>query len=151
MFPIGTTTVSCKSTDSAGNVGEKKFTVTVLPRPTLVVTLSPGMLWPPNHKMVDITAAITATTANGPAPILTLISVASSEPDDGLGDGDTANDIQGATIGSDDRTFQVRSERAGNGPGRVYTFTYQAVNPTYPNSFTIVTATVTVPHDQSGE
>lgn len=29
VFPIGTTTFTCSSTDKAGNVGKKKFTITV--------------------------------------------------------------------------------------------------------------------------
>jgi hypothetical protein len=46
--------------------------------------------------------------------------VASDEPDDGLGDGDTNNDI---VIGADCRSVQLRAERAGTGDGRVYTIT----------------------------
>jgi uncharacterized repeat protein (TIGR03803 family) len=150
-FPISTTTVTCKSTDKAGNTGEKKFTVTVVKPPTLTVKLSPGLLWPPNHKMVTIAATITATNGSGPAPTVTLVSITSNEPDNGLGDGDTANDIQGASFGTNDRSFQLRAERAGRGPGRVYTVTYKVVNPAYPTIFTTVVGTVIVPHDIDGD
>ena len=57
---------------------------------------------------------------------MTLLSVTSNEADDGLGDGDTAGDIQDATIGTDDRDVSLRAERSGTGTGRVYTLTYQA-------------------------
>jgi hypothetical protein len=53
-----------------------------------------------------------------------LLSVTSSEPDEGLGDGDFPDDIQGEVIGTDDRHFQVRRERTAQGPARVYTVTY---------------------------
>ncbi|MSO56320.1 MAG: HYR domain-containing protein [Acidobacteria bacterium] len=151
-FPVGTTVVNCRSVDSRGNVGRAIFTVTVVNKPpTLVVALSPGVLWPPNHKMVTIDATIVATTAVGPAPIVTLVSITSNEPDNGLGDGDTANDIQGATYGTNDRVFQLRAERSGKGNARVYTVTYKATDASNSSIFTIVSATVTVPHDMRGK
>jgi uncharacterized repeat protein (TIGR03803 family) len=151
-FPVGTTVVNCRSLDTRGNVGRASFTVTVVNTPpTLVVTLSPGVLWPPNHKMVTINATIVATTGAGPAPIVTLVSITSSEADNGLGDGDTANDIQGATYGTNDRVFQLRAERSGKGNGRVYTVTYKATHALSPGIFTLASATVTVPHDMSGK
>ena len=36
------------------------------------------------------------------------------------------DDIQGAALGTDDREFDLRSERKGNGDGRVYSVTYRA-------------------------
>ena len=71
---------------------------------------------------------------------VTLVSVTSNEPDDGLGDGDTADDI----VILDDLTFNLRAERSGTGEGRVYTITYQATDAC--GNSTIATATVTVPH-----
>lgn len=148
-FPVNDTTiVNCTSADTRGNTSQKSFTVTVVTKPpSLTVTLSPGVLWPPNHKMVTIRATIVATSEAGPAPIVTLVSITSNEPDNGLGDGDTANDIQGAAYGTGDRVFQVRAERAAKGSGRVYTVTYKAASPLNPSIATLVTATVTVPHD----
>ena len=56
------------------------------------------------------------------------MSVTSNEPDNGLGDGDTSNDISGAGLGTDDRSVQVRAERSGTGTGRVYTFVYRVTD-----------------------
>jgi hypothetical protein len=57
-------------------------------------------------------------------PIVRLVSITSNEPDNGLGDGDTAGDIE---IRSDGKIF-LRAERSGGGNGRVYTLTYSATD-----------------------
>ena len=44
--------------------------------------------------------------------------------------------------------FKVRSERSGMGTGRVYTVVYTAMDSS--GNEKTATATVTVPHDQSG-
>ena len=147
FFPVGVTTVTCESVDSRGNTSTKTFMVTVTTRPpTLQVALSPGVLWPPNHKMVTINATIAAASEAGPVNV-SLVSIASNEPDNGLGDGDAVDDIQGEMIGTDDRTFRLRAERSAKGNDRVYTVTYQAVLNSNPSITTTTTATVTVPRD----
>lgn len=47
------------------------------------------------------------------------VSVNSNEPDNGLGDADTPNDIQGASTGTAEPSFHIRAERAGAGCGRI--------------------------------
>jgi predicted extracellular nuclease len=106
------------------------------------LSVSPNTLWPANHKYVDVTATVVAVDNFDPNPTVTLISVTSNEPDNGLGDGDTANDI----VIVDDFTFQLRAERSGTGTGRIYTITYQVTDAC--GNSTIATATVTVPHSQ---
>jgi sugar lactone lactonase YvrE len=95
--------------------------------PTLSVNLSPSILWPPNHQMVEVTASfqITGTCTD---PLMTLVSATSSEEDDLPGhqpDGDTIGDIQGADIGTDDRNVLLRAERNGDSWGRTYTLSWQ--------------------------
>jgi hypothetical protein len=116
--------------------------------PTLSLSLSPDTINANNHKMVAITAMITVADACDPAPSLKLLSVTSSDPDNGTGDADTPNDIQDANVGTDDREFSVRAERGGNVGERVYTVTYEASDAL--GNATEASATVTVPHDQSG-
>ena len=92
------------------------------------VSLSPNPLWPPNHKMVNVAASIQISDSCDTRPDVELVSIFSNEADNGLGDGDTSDDIQGASFSTDDRQFSLRAERAGNGSGRVYTITYWATD-----------------------
>jgi hypothetical protein len=78
-------------------------------------------LWPPNHKMVNVTVNAGVTDAVG-VTSLKIVRVTSSEPDNGLGDGDTAGDI----VITGNLTLQLRAERSGNGNGRTYTITVEA-------------------------
>ena len=114
--------------------------------PQVTVTLSPSALWPPNHRLVEVTATVAVTDDHDPHPTVTLVSITSSEPDNGLGDGDTANDVQGADFGTDDRSFLLRAERSGTGPGRTYTVTYEARDAA--GNATTVTRKVLVTHDK---
>jgi uncharacterized repeat protein (TIGR01451 family) len=111
--------------------------------PKLTLALSQTRLWPPDHKLITINASISVTDNCDPNPRVRLVSVTSNEPDNGLGDGDTANDVQGAALGTDDRTFQLRAERSGRGTGRVYTVTYEASDAS--GNTTTQQQTVTVP------
>ena len=108
--------------------------------PTLSVTLSPATIWPPDNKLVAVTAAITVKDDYDPAPEIQLVSITSNETL-------AAGDIQGATVGTDVRQFQLKAARAGNNlAGRIYTVTYSATDGSGNKS--IATATLTVPHDQ---
>lgn len=90
--------------------------------PSIVsVTPSPSVLTVPNHKMVPVSVSVVATDDTDPAPVAKITSVTSSEPDNGLGDGDTVNDIR--ITGP--LTVELRAERAGKGPGRTYTITVE--------------------------
>jgi hypothetical protein len=152
-FPLGSSTVTWTARDDSGNTGSatQKVTIVDTTPPDLTVVLSPTVLWPPNHKLVEITASITVRDVCDPNPTVRLVSITSNEPDNGQGDGDTTGDIQGAAIGTDDRTFLLRSERSGPGGGRVYTVTYEASDHSTPPNTTRRTATVTVPKNQSAK
>jgi hypothetical protein len=144
-FPIGDTTVTWTATDDSGNASSDTQLVSVVDTtpPVLTLTLSPTELWPPNHTMRNIHATITVTDVCDATPTVRLVSITSDEPDEGLGDGDFAGDIQGVAAGTDDRDFSLRSERSGGGDGRVYTVTYEAEDDH--GNVATVQATVTVP------
>ncbi|MFC5652644.1 CehA/McbA family metallohydrolase [Paenibacillus solisilvae] len=144
----GQHTLTYWSVDKAGNV-EAPHTVTVnidKTAPTLKVVLDKTMLWPPNHKLVAITASVNAVDNTVPVDSVALTSITSNEPDSGLGDGDLPNDIQGTAYGTFDKAFMLRAERSKK---RVYTVTYTATDKA--GNKTSASATVTVPHDQSGQ
>jgi len=132
--------------DAAGNVGSAVATVSNIDKtaPTLTVRANTNTLFPPNHKLVDIRFSWNAQDNGAGIAGVKLISVTSNEPDNGLGDGDVAGDIQGADLGTADEVIQLRAERSGKGTGRVYTITYEATD-LAGNSVTAST-TVTVPH-----
>lgn len=107
--------------------------------PRLSVAVSPNVLWPPNHKMVKITAAISVKDDFDQNPLITLVSVVSNPPGN-------SGDIS-ADVGTAAATFSVMSARkGGNKAGRVYTATYSAKN--YCGGVSTAAATVAVPHDQ---
>ena len=146
FFGVGTTDVVFTATDAYGNAAQCTSSVTIADTtpPEISLSLSPDVLWPPNHKLETVTASVEVTDVCDPSPTFVLSDVVSNEPDNGTGDGDTANDIQGASIGSADTSLRLRKERSGSGTGRVYTATYVASDAA--NNTATATGTVSVPH-----
>lgn len=104
-------------------------------------------LWPPNHKMHDITLddCITEIIDCDDEVDARVLWVSSDEADNERGDGNTHDDV---AIVSDD-TVSVRSERSGGGNGRVYVIGFELVDDE--GNATEGTCDVWVPHDQSGK
>jgi hypothetical protein len=142
----GTYTFTLTVSDGFGGVNADSVTVVVrdTTAPSLLFTLSPNDLFPPNHKLAPIVASVAASDICDPSPSIQLISITSNEADDGLGDGDTTGDIQEADIGTNDTSFLLRAERSGTGTGRIYTVTYRATDAS--SNTTVKTATVFVRH-----
>ncbi len=109
--------------------------------PEFEFSVMPTMLWPPDHKMVEITPSWTVSDDCVSTPDVSLVSIVANEGDDTIGDGHTSNDIQ---IGEDGSIY-LRSERTGTGNDRIYTITYQAVDDC--GNVTIRSAIVSIPHD----
>ena len=107
--------------------------------PAVTCSVSPNVLWPPNHKMVTVKAAVDVSDSlSGPGGF-TLIAVTSNEPIE-------AGDIEAFALGTPAATGQLRADRFGGGSGRVYTLTYQGVD--IAGNSALCSTTVTVPHDQ---
>ena len=136
----GTLTILARSVDREGNVEDppvsQTFSIDKTP-PTLVVTVTPSVLWPPNNKLVTIYPTVQVSDNLDPNPTVKLVSITSSEPDSGLGD----------IVVQPDGTVLLRAERLGNDKnGRTYTITYSAQDAA--GNITIKSVMVTVPHNR---
>jgi hypothetical protein len=89
--------------------------------------------------MVEVKVNVKVSDDFDANPTVKLLSITSNESDNGLGDGDTAGDIE---IKPDGRIF-LRAERSGGGNGRVYTLTYSATDSA--GNVTISTTQVRIP------
>ncbi len=136
-FPKGTTTVIATATDTSGNTATRSFTVTVVDNQPPAITgasANPSVLWPPNHKMVDVTVNYSPTDSCG-QPACQISSVICNEP-----------------ISSSDYTIvdghhvKLSADRLGSGNGRIYTITITCADASGNSSSQAVK--VTVPHDQ---
>ena len=98
-------------------------------------TANPSVLWPPNHKFVDVSIGYTATdTCGTAAPVTCSLSVASNEGSSADWSVVDAHDVQ------------LRAERSGDGGDRTYTVTITCSDTAGASSNAAVT--VTVPHNQ---
>ncbi|HEX6190380.1 MAG TPA: alpha/beta fold hydrolase [Pyrinomonadaceae bacterium] len=80
-------------------------------------------LWPPNHKMSEI--SILGVTDPECDPVSVFVTrITQDEPTNGAGDGNTCPDADG--VGTP--IARVRSERNGGGNGRVYTIYFAATD-----------------------
>lgn len=137
------------------------------------VTVSPDTLWPPNHKMVNVTVSYADTEndggATGETTMVTITGVSETDgtttsnaevPDTLKGSGAPGtvqgpDAVPGATApGSDPSSpataqVQLRAERSGtdgHGSGRTYAITVSCMDSNEPGNST-ATVDVFVPHD----
>jgi len=142
-YALGSTSVLLTVTDPKGAFGQATGVVTVVDQTGPDVSgLSPSTtsLWPPNHKMVDVTVNYGATDNCSAASC--VLSVSSNEAVNGSGDGNTATDW----LVVDAHHVQLRAERSGNGAGRIYTITLTCTDAA--GNKTVRTSTVLVAHNQ---
>ena len=153
-LPLGSHVITLQVTDSEGEMATDDVMVEIVDTtpPTISFVLDPDMLWPPNHDMHEVYADVTAADTCGEVTVA-LVSVTSSQPDNGLGDGDTVDDIQGVDAGTADFWFMLRAERQGPWPvenpgmypGRTYTVMYSVVDGS--GNAAEASGEVLVPHD----
>jgi hypothetical protein len=143
-FPLGTTTVTGKATDASGNEAVCATSVIVVDQePPTVSALSVSSaepLWPPNHRMVDVTVGYGASDNCGGSSC--VLSVSSNEPVTAAGDDNTAPDWEVV----DAHHVRLRAERSNAGIGRTYTITLTCTDAA--GNRTVRSATVFVPHDR---
>lgn len=146
IFPVGTTTDVCTATTQSNSTTTCSFPITVNDVQGPVITgaaASLTTLWPANHQMTDVSISYsTADNCSLPGAISCVLSVASNEPVNGLGDGDQSPDW--TVVNSN--LVKLRAERSGTGTGRVYTVTITCTDQAGRSSSQNVT--VNVPHSQ---
>ena len=149
----GAHSITVKATDGAGNQTDKTVTFTVIDNTLPTITLNGNVitLWSPDHTYanVQVSDLVAGASDNCDAGVnlssVYISRVTSDEPENGSGDGTTFDDI---LIAADCRSVQLRSERAGNGNGRVYTITFKVTDGS--GNVGTATAKVTVPNSQNG-
>lgn len=145
FFPTGYTLNTFLLTNAEGQTATCSFYVYVYGAydPPIISGIADELppLWPPNHKMIPIHLDYT-TSNNCGGTITTELYVYSSEPDNGLGDGDLATDWEIV----DAHNILLRAERSGTGNGRVYYINIISYDNMYNYSSKVVT--VIVPHDK---
>ncbi|NOU85315.1 hypothetical protein GC102_05890 [Paenibacillus sp. LMG 31460] len=137
-FGDGTYKFGYRSKDQAGNVEQLKTVEFKVDKtaPVLSVQLDKTSIWPANHKMVTINAMLNSSDATSGVESVVLTSITSNQPNS------DSSDIQ-ANFGTAATSFSLRAEKS-----RIYTITYTATDKA--GNKTVTRATVTVPHDQSG-
>lgn len=138
LFPVGDTVVTLQVTDPLGGSSACEVTVSItLPAPPVIACeVDPQIMWPPNHKMREVTIVANASSDVAALPTDLVISclVSSDEPDSAR-PGDRGGDVNGedghtapvsvdleydADEGAYVGTLRLRSEREGSGDGRIY-------------------------------
>jgi RHS repeat-associated protein len=143
-FPHGTTLVTWAATDPSRNLATCSQPVMVddSTPPAVQASIQKSQLWPPNHKMVDVGFTAQATDTCGDQPSL-IVQVFSNEPADDPDSHDTPDALLDPA-----GKLTLRSERLGDGSGRVYLVIVTATDPA--GNAGHGCPTVVVPHDQSG-
>lgn len=126
-YPLGATEVLLTVTDSSADVAFCPATVTVTDseRPRLTaVGVAPARLWPPNHQMVPVRVTAVADDNCPEAVSCRIVAIESSEPEDGLGDGNTSVDWQI----TGDLSADLRAERSGLNDARIYSLSIECAD-----------------------
>ncbi|MFC1783850.1 NosD domain-containing protein, partial [Planctomycetota bacterium] len=115
--------------------------------PSLIPIPSVTILWPPNHTLQPVIIQANAFD-NGGGAIHLDVTVASSEPPDSDGDGNTIPDyyIDFVDDASGLIDLRLRSERKGKGDGRTYTITITATDASQNSS--VAEVKILAPHDR---
>lgn len=126
-WALGTSNVTVEVSDGEAAAVSCTTTVTVVDTipPVVTCTVTESSLWPPNHKMINVGLAATATDACGGGGGATTVDVWGDEDDEmPTGDGNFAPDASHIASG----TLRLRAERRGDADGRVYLIRAKAMD-----------------------
>ncbi|TVY07500.1 polysaccharide lyase family 7 protein [Paenibacillus cremeus] len=132
-----------KSMDNAGNESAVHAMPIKLDKtgPSLTVSVDPVVLWPANHKLVTVNAAVYASDSISSLAGVVLTSITVNEPG-------ADEDIQGAQYGTLDLSFSLRAEKPDVVSERIYSITYTATDQA--GNKKSVSVVVKVPRNNSG-
>jgi len=110
--------------------------------PDFNLSVTPDVLRPHNHEMVLITPVWDVNDNCDDEPQVSLLSITSSQEDDGIGDGHMTEDI----LVTEEGLIYLRAEIGDSSEDRIYTITFEAADDS--GNTTIQSAIVTVPQQQ---
>lgn len=128
---IGNHNLTIHISDGVNQPVSKEITIEIID--TEPPTLTPGSykstLWPPNHKMTEITI-LTNAKDNSRLPIIYKVTIKSNEPSKTQEKKDASPDWTEPIIDHDKGiiTLSLRAERLGKGEGRTYTIAITATD-----------------------
>lgn len=146
-YPLGTTAITCSTTDGSSHGRSCPTSVTVrdTTRPVVTRGVTSGVLttpWPPNHELSNVGFTTQANDGcAGPLPV--SVRVYGNEDDQTPTDNKTVHSPDAANVAAG--TLRLRDERVESGNGRIYVIVSQATDPS--GNVGTACCTVAIPHD----
>ncbi|WP_375769385.1 Het-C domain-containing protein [Archangium gephyra] len=144
-----TATVESTTVESTSTAGARNFAVvTSVVGPKVTVDCGgarpeAAVLWPPNHGFVPV--GVDGVTSSDGSPVhITIDQVLQSEAPQAPAEASTCPDVRG--LGAS--TVELRAERSGSGPGRLYLLRFTASTDT--GAVCTGSVQVCVPHGKKG-
>jgi regulation of enolase protein 1 (concanavalin A-like superfamily) len=126
----GVTRFEYRSRDEDGNVEETKSLAVAIDKqsPELKLILDKSVLWPPNHKLVEVNVTVEPSDQTAGVEKVVLKSITINEPEQDQKSNKEEPDIVDAEFGTSDTSFSLRASLGKRGQDRVYTVQYTVVD-----------------------
>jgi hypothetical protein len=101
------------------------------------IAATPNVLWQANHRLIPVNLAVNAVDDSDPSPVVRITGVTSNEP---------LNAVAPDWEITGPQSINLRAERSGKGPGRIYTIGVQCEDAS--GNVSSASVEVRVPHDR---